>query len=317
MCPELRNYQGSLQPRDFPALPANWKSESDTFPGSAPSLHLFEVLHQVQGAPPGGQAPPWKALFTLHGFGEHGGRYLHFPHYVKNTVGSVYCVDHRGHGRSEGLRGHVDRFDIFIEDTAIALERLHAGLIKKFGKAEIHLFGHSFGGLLALHIMHHPVARYFKSATISAPLLGIRVPVPALKKLASRTLNHLWSTLQMSTGFDAAVISHDPAVVEAYRADRLVHGKITPRMFWEMNYGMDLAFKLGVPEQIPVQFLVPEKDEVVSADATKKFFSGLKVRPDSRLITYSDFFHESFNEIAKEKAFQDLNTWLQQHTSAN
>ena len=78
------------------------------------SLQLFQAIHH----PKDWKSHPFahRALLIVHGLGEHGGRYLHAPHYLKDTVGAVYCIDQRGHGRSEGIRGHCDRFTQFTDD---------------------------------------------------------------------------------------------------------------------------------------------------------------------------------------------------------
>ena len=38
---------------------------------------------------------------------------------LKDSDFSIYALDSRGHGRSEGIRGHVDQFQYYIEDLLI------------------------------------------------------------------------------------------------------------------------------------------------------------------------------------------------------
>ena len=167
---DLRVYQGSVQPRNFPSLPKDWISEWETFPSSDGTLQLFSVIHHPK---------EWKghrALVILHGLGEHGGRYLHAAHYLESVVDAVYCLDHRGHGRSEGLREHVERFDAYADDAALAISRLDENLKKRFGQSEIHLLGHSMGGLITLRTLFKYTTLPLHSVSISSPLLGIRAP---------------------------------------------------------------------------------------------------------------------------------------------
>jgi alpha-beta hydrolase superfamily lysophospholipase len=304
---DQRVYQGSVQPKNFPDLPADWVSEWETFPSSDGKLQLYSVTHH---------AKEWKGhrvLVVLHGLGEHGGRYLHCPHFVKSAVDAVFCLDHRGHGRSEGLRGHVDQFDLYVDDVALAIARLEEQLQKRFGASEIHLLGHSMGGLIALRTLfkHHlPIA----SATISAPLLGIKVHTPLVKKCLGIALSRIWGSLHMATELDASTLSHDQDVVKAYLSDRLVHNKVTPRFFTELQQAMADTLKRESGMNYPVQMMIPLQDQIVDPDAGLQFFRALKLR-DKLLKTYPDFFHESLNEIGKEQVFEDLVSWIKNHSA--
>src|SRR5690349_9727169 len=80
----LMQYHGTLLPKGFPPLPADWISEWETFPASDGALQLFGVLHH----PEKWSGP--RAVVVVHGFGEHGGRYLHVPHYLRDATDAVY-----------------------------------------------------------------------------------------------------------------------------------------------------------------------------------------------------------------------------------
>lgn len=309
------NYQGVLQPRGFPPLPQDWTSEWETFPSSDGKLQLFAVTHHLISAV--NAAGNGRALVVLHGHGEHGGRYLHFPHYVRDTVDTVYCLDLRGHGRSEGLRGHVDRFDLFTEDVALAIHRLDDQLRKRFGKSEIHVQAHSMGGLIGLRLGFLNKSLPVRSFTISAPLLGLRVHVPPVKKLVGQALSNIWGTLHMNSELDATKVSRDPEVVSAYLADRLNHSKVTPRFFTEMTRAMADTVKRHSGFDYPIQMMVPLQDQIVDPEVTLQFFRELKCKSssDKVLKTYAGFYHEPYNEIGKEQVFEDLKSWITAHAS--
>jgi alpha-beta hydrolase superfamily lysophospholipase len=306
--PETKTkYTVPVRPRNHPDLPSDWTSEWETFRSSDPKVQLFSVTHHKE---------PWKAkriLVVLHGLGEHGGRYLHVPHYVQSAVDSVYCLDLCGHGRSEGLRGHVERFDVFAEDLALSVRRLDEQLKKRFGYSEIHLLGHSLGGHIGLRALFLFPDLPIHSATISAPFLGIRAKVPFAKKFAAVTLSKIWRTLQLNTELDVNALSHDNEVCEAYLADRLVHSKMTPRFFTELQNAMADTLKRDVGITHPLQFIVPLQDELVDTEKSLEFFKRLKHR-DKRLKTYPVFKHEPMNEIGKEQAFEDIVSWIESHT---
>lgn len=299
-------YQGVIQPKGFPALPSDWDSEWETFPSSDGALQLYSVLHHRK---------EWKSpkvLVVLHGLGEHGGRYLHVPHYVQNQVDAVYCLDHRGHGRSEGLRGHVEDFDLFSRDVALAISRLDEKLKGRFGHSEIHLLGHSMGGLIGLRTCFGHPTLPLHSVTISAPLLGIRLKVPPLKKAMSGILAKTWGSLQMTTTLDPTLLSHDQDVAQAYTKDRLVHLKITPKFFVGLENAMADTVKRESGFGFPLLFIVPMQDKIVDSEVALEFFRNLKHR-EKLLKTYPDSYHEPLNELNKDQILGEIGSWIHAH----
>jgi alpha-beta hydrolase superfamily lysophospholipase len=299
-------YQGVVQPQGFPPLPSDWDSDWETFPSSDGALQLYSVLHHRK---------EWKtpkALVVLHGLGEHGGRYLHVPHYVQAEVDAVYCLDHRGHGRSEGLRGHVSEFDLYADDAALAISRLDEQLKKRFGHSEIHLLGHSMGGLIGLRTCFKHPTLPLRSVTISAPLLGIRLKVPPIKKAMSGLLARTWGSLQMTTTLDPNLLSHDPDVAQAYIKDRLVHLKVTPKFFVGLEDAMADTSVRYSGFNFPLLMIVPMQDRIVDSEKALEFFRNLKHR-EKLLKTYPESFHEPLNEMNKDQIIGEIAQWIHSH----
>ncbi len=62
------------------------------------------------------EGPPKAVIHVIHGYAEHGGRYGFVVNELVPAGYAVFGTDHRGHGRSEGRRGHVECFQEFIDD---------------------------------------------------------------------------------------------------------------------------------------------------------------------------------------------------------
>ena len=246
------------------------------------------------------------ALVLIHGLGEHLGRYLHFLNYLDASVGGVFSWDHLGHGRSLGKRGS-GTFEHHVEVTASCIREFHAFLNRKWGSCRLHIVGQSMGGLIALRLPRDlPIA----SMTVSAPFLGLKETPSFWKKSLGYALSWIAPGISLKSELDPAKLSHDVEVVEAYRKDPWVHTSITPRLFFSMLEGIDLAFQnTGYP--FPVQMLVPLEDAIVDPSCSLRFFEMLQA-PSKRLRTYPHFYHEPFQELGKQQVFEDLNTWILQ-----
>src|SRR5690606_7895820 len=56
------------------------------------------------------------AIVVVHGLGEHSGRYGEFAERMAAYGIATYAMDLRGHGLSEGRRGHVPSFDVYLQE---------------------------------------------------------------------------------------------------------------------------------------------------------------------------------------------------------
>ena len=63
---------------------------------------------------------PKGIICIIHGLGEHQGRYAHVAKFYSDNGFQVYSYDQRGHGKSEGKRGHTPGLESNLDD----LERI-------------------------------------------------------------------------------------------------------------------------------------------------------------------------------------------------
>jgi alpha-beta hydrolase superfamily lysophospholipase len=251
---------------------------------------------------------PKRALMIIHGQGEHGTRYQHFAYYLENEYDLIVAPDLRGHGRSEGIRGHVSRFDEYVDDALLVWEWL-----RKSVPADCRLdwLGHSMGGLVSLRAFLYRKDLNADHLILSSPLIGLSVPVPAAKVFAAKIISKVWGALQMETGLDASKVSRDPNVVDSYLKDRLNHSVATPKFFFSMKSAMEeiMSADLRFDEKLKVMFQVAGEDEIVDPKASKALFDRLK-HEKKKWLLYPGLFHEIYNETVKENVFADLKNWI-------
>lgn len=131
---------------------------------------------------------------------------------------------------------------------------------------------------------------------------------PRWKTGLAGVLSRLLPALRLSNEIDAAELTHDPAHVDAYRTDALVHAWITPRMYTEMMEALRLAFAERGRLRLPLLFVVPDADSVVRSDDTLRFAEGIP--GDVTVKVYEGMYHETLNELERARVMADVGAWI-------
>jgi alpha-beta hydrolase superfamily lysophospholipase len=123
-------------------------------------------------------------------------------------------------------------------------------------------------------------------------------------------------SLKLKNELHGDLISHDPEVGKAYESNPLNHNYVTPRFFVNMMKEMPLVRNNPGPFAYNLLLLVPLSDQIVSWKATYQFCEQLKMKDGKKkvLTSFPQFYHESFNEIGKERAFNALADWIDKNS---
>jgi len=248
-------------------------------------------------------------LVIAHGLGEHSGRYGNVIERLLPKGFSVWLPDHRGHGQSEGKRGHVLNFMQYLTDLKSMLELAREGMT---GDCPCFLLGHSMGGLIAIYYAQR-FDDLLDGVVASSPALGMVIEVPAAKKILGTLMSYLWPSLTMGNELDAGKISHDQDVVSAYQNDPLVHDRVSTRFFTELMAAMETVDQQVSSLKVPILMQVAGDDHLVNARTAAQFFEKLEA-PDKTLHVYEGLYHEIYNEleVQREKVLIDLVDWLEE-----
>ncbi len=243
-------------------------------------------------------------MVVAHGLGEHSGRYKNLVnHFVPKGVG-IYALDHRGHGLSSGIRGHVQSFLNYRDDLAAFVNKV----LEETGKKKIILVGHSMGGVVATsYSLRHPdkISRLI----LSSPGLQPHKLPSKLKETAAKVLARLMPTLLMANELDATQVSRDAEVVKAYVNDPLVHDRVSPKFYVEFLNETARLIREASRLSVPLLLLQAGQDRLVDPGTNKNFFS--RVGSDRKQMkVYEDLYHELFNEPEKDQVFSDMEAWL-------
>ena len=254
---------------------------------------------------------PIAAVLIVHGVGEHSGRYEPLAQALTRAGVAVFAYDLRGHGRSEGQRGHIDRFSDYLDDLdrAVAWTRGHR-------PCPLFLIGHSLGGLVVLHGTARTPA-LADGLILSSPACGLAVPVPGWQRALATLASAAWPALAMNRArVDSSYLSHDPAIGPAYVHDPLVHFRITARCYTEVVTRMRGAAAAAASVRWPALVFQAGDDHLVDANATRAMFERL-ASADKQLVRLEGWYHEVFNEVERARVIEQTLAWLHAHAAAH
>lgn len=240
---------------------------------------------------------------VVHGLGEHSGRYERFAQGMAKHGSGTFAVDLRGHGKSPGPRGHVDSWLQWIEDVSAFVAR-----VASIAGGEVIPLGHSFGGATVLSAVLSGKLSNSRRFIVSSPALKVKVAVPAWKIKLGTTASKLLPRLVLDNEVDPKLLSRIPEVVEAYRADPLVHSKISSRLYTEwLSATHDILDRAG-EIKVPFLILAGTNDGLIDPEGSKELHAKAHAMSELRLL--EGRYHEPFNDRDNEEVFTMIASWL-------
>jgi alpha-beta hydrolase superfamily lysophospholipase len=252
-----------------------------------------------------------RRVLIVHGLGEHAGRYQAVAAALNGAGYAVSAHDQRGHGHSPGRRGAIPAPDSLCADLACVVDRLQ-GLD---GRPPL-LLGHSLGGLVAARFVAEelvarpaPWRRAVPALVLSSPAIDPGMSVAQHSLLA--LLGRLAPGLAVGNGLSPDWLSHDPAVVQAYRVDPLVHDRVTARLVrFIVDAGAQVR-RLAPFWRTPTLLLWAGADRCV-APAGSAAFAAAAPAEVVRHQAWPALRHEIFNEPERDQVLARVLDFLAQ-----
>ncbi|MEX2598402.1 MAG: alpha/beta fold hydrolase, partial [Dehalococcoidia bacterium] len=171
--------------------------------------------------------PEKGVLCLLHGHGEHGGQHEVLARPLAEAGFAVLAMDLRGHGLSEGKRGHTPSYGHFLDDLDVLLE--HAA--QRFPGTLRFVYGHSLGGNIALnHALRRPNPDLSGIIT-TCPWLRLTHEISRLRVFLASLVRPFWPSFSVSTSVDLPKLVSGPMAEGVNTSDPLLHDRITMEAF--------------------------------------------------------------------------------------
>ncbi len=241
-------------------------------------------------------------IILVHGHGEHIQRYIYWAELFNRENIGFTGVDLPGHGRSEGKRGHIKNFSLFHEMIDILINEC----IKTFPGVPIFLYGHSLGGVIVLDYLLKKNPK-IKGSIVTAPTLRLAFEPSKAKLVLASIMKNISPGLTQLTGLPVDYLSHDRTVVENYKNDPLVHGKMSVSLFNGFMSAADYSLSHASELKIPLLLIHARDDKICSLEGSRIFASKTAM---AQIKIWDGAYHELHNEPFKDEVFAYLLNWL-------
>ncbi len=247
--------------------------------------------------------PPKAIICMVHGHGEHIERYKHLANALNDADYTFVGFDHRGHGQSEGKRGHTPSYETLLDDIEVFL----AEVAEDYPNVPRILYGHSMGGNLVLNYALRRTPD-IKRVISTSPWIKLAFEPPAIQIFMGKLMDKIYPAFIQSSGLETSSLSHDPEVIRAYEEDPLVHDKISARLFVGMYESGLWALEHAAEFPLPLLLMHGSEDKITSAEASREFAE--KAGEKVTLKIWEGLYHETHNEPEQGDVFKKIIDWL-------
>lgn len=242
---------------------------------------------------------PRGSVLVTHGYMEHCGRYRELANVIVRAGWAALGYDVRGHGRSPGARGAIDRFTTYLTDFGAAAAAARALAPDK----PLVLLGHSHGSLITLRALTDGVPPGAVHAIVSSPYLALKLNVPGYKKLAARVFSRIAPSLALPEKLKVEALTSDVEKQRERLADTLCFDLATPRWFTEVVAAQAYVDAHASSIKLPTTWLVGEADPICDAATSKRISATV---PKADYHGYAGMMHEVFNERDRGSVFAEV-----------
>jgi alpha-beta hydrolase superfamily lysophospholipase len=241
-------------------------------------------------------------IIFVHGVGEHIQRYKEWAEMLNKEGIGFTGVDLPGHGQSEGRRGHIKSYST----TDGMIEILLTNSVNTFKGIPLFIYGHSLGGGIVLdYILRKKPG--ITGAIVTSPWLKLSFEPEKSKIALASVMKNILPGLVQPSGLVVEHISHDADVVSRYKADPLVHDKISVSLFHSAMRAAARSLEHAGELNLPLLIIHGSDDQICSPEGSRIFASKT---PLAELKIWEGGYHELHNEPFRQEVFAYLMNWI-------
>jgi alpha-beta hydrolase superfamily lysophospholipase len=240
-----------------------------------------------------------KTILLVHGLGEHSGRYSHVMEYFAEKEIAIVAFDLRGHGKSEGQRGHFPN-QYLADDDINRMMRFAKDLIPE---NEIYGFGQSMGANLLLAATMRNSFQC-KGLVLASGWFGLAFKPPAWKVILAKMVNVLAGNIALESEINPNELSNDREVAKNYINDEWVQKKISARLYAIVQNNIAYVFQHAATFKTPVFIYHGSNDKITSGEKSLQLSQLMKNNANFKL--FNGLKHECHNEKNYREVLKEI-----------
>jgi len=248
---------------------------------------------------------PEAVIAFVHGHGDHCRRYDEWFSKLTARNISVLAFDYRGHGRSQGRRGVIRRFDDLLQDVTL----LHEKAKEIFPGVPVVLYGHSLGATMVLSYILRSTSQP-ELAIATSPWLQLKNPPGKFLSALIKISNIITPFLTFRTGLCSSDFSSLNGYSEKREKDEFVHNKISSRLFSEVEKETNWILNHFTEIETPLLLMQGRDDLIMDGSATRKLNDGSPGQVEYREWKYVG--HQLHNSDRSSEVMDFMIDWIKE-----
>lgn len=247
---------------------------------------------------------PRALLVVVHGLGSYGDDFKTVGEFLSERGIAVFAPDMRSFGHYDGLKGHVIKYDEFVED----LQNIIMQVKDRYLNTLTFLLGSSLGGLTAIrHVVMYP--RVIDGLVLQAPAVAQNLDISKGKLIAGHLLSFLNVKRHIANDLDFDEATRSPEVAKRHQKDPFRWDFVTPRLGIESLKAAKEASEWGPRITTPILYQQGSADRLVDPEKSRIFYETI-ASADKTWRLYEGLYHELHEEPEREVVLNDLAAWL-------
>ena len=241
-----------------------------------------------------------RTLLIVHGLGEHQNRYAHVAdHFVKDGF-QVCSYDQRGHGKSDGPRGHSPSLSQTLDDLKLVIDSI--------SHKNLYLYGHSFGGNVTANYLLRRGCYTLRAAVLSATWLKLYKEPSKFEVTMATIMNLIYPKFRQDNQLNPNDLSYIEKVRIDYVKDPLVHKHISVGLFKHFYASGLWAIENAGQLKVPTLLIHGADDHIIDPRGSSEFAEVAGELATLRI--YENTKHELHNDNIAQEVLDDVSRWF-------